>query len=125
MRNAELSACCTVAYSMSAYALRCRFYALGVEGAGMALSRRHVRVVDVEVSVDVVARLPAQLAHAFTARGSFSSDGSSKQSHHMVLSTSLASSSHAWASYALMSATLAGEVGAHLSPSPGVVQFPG
>jgi hypothetical protein len=70
---------------MSAYASRYRFCASGVEGAGMARSRRHVRIVDVEVSIDVVTRLPAQLAHVFAVRGSFSSNGSSKQSHHMVL----------------------------------------
>jgi hypothetical protein len=40
-------------------------------------------------------------------------------------SASLASSSRAWASCVLMSAPLGGEVGAHLAPSPGVVQFPG
>jgi hypothetical protein len=38
MRDAELSACWTAACSMSACASRCRFRALGVEGAGMALS---------------------------------------------------------------------------------------
>jgi hypothetical protein len=40
-------------------------------------------------------------------------------------SASLASISRAWASCALMSAPLAGEVGARLAPSLGVVQFPG
>jgi hypothetical protein len=38
MRDAELSACCAAACSMSAYASRCRFCASGVEGAGMAHS---------------------------------------------------------------------------------------
>jgi hypothetical protein len=51
----------------------------------LACTRGRVRVVDVEVSVDVVARLPAQLARAFAARGSFSSDGGAKQSHHVIL----------------------------------------
>jgi hypothetical protein len=37
----------------------------------------------------------------------------------------LTSSSRAWASCALMSAPLASEVGAHLAPSPRVVQFSG
>jgi hypothetical protein len=32
----------------------------------------------VEVSIDAVARLPAQLVRAFAARESFSSDGGSK-----------------------------------------------
>jgi hypothetical protein len=40
-------------------------------------------------------------------------------------SVSLASSLRAWASCALMSAPLGGEVGAHLAPRPGAVQFPG
>jgi hypothetical protein len=38
MRDAELSACCTAACSISACASRCRFHASGVEGAGMARS---------------------------------------------------------------------------------------
>jgi hypothetical protein len=38
MRDAELSACCTAACSMSACASRCRFRASGVDGAGMACS---------------------------------------------------------------------------------------
>jgi hypothetical protein len=38
MQDAELSACCTAACSMSAYALRCRFRASGVDAAGMARS---------------------------------------------------------------------------------------
>jgi hypothetical protein len=50
----------------------------------LARSRGRVRVVDVEVGVDAIARLPAQLAREFTARGSFSSDGGVKQSHHTV-----------------------------------------
>jgi hypothetical protein len=44
-----------------------------------------VRVVDVEVYVDAVARLPAQLARVFATRGSFSSDGGAKQSHRAAL----------------------------------------
>jgi hypothetical protein len=38
MRDAELSAYCRAAYSLSACASRCRFCASGVEGAGMARS---------------------------------------------------------------------------------------
>jgi hypothetical protein len=38
MRDAELAACWTAAFSMSACASRCRFRASGVEGAGMARS---------------------------------------------------------------------------------------
>jgi hypothetical protein len=48
-------------------------------------SQGHVRVVDVEVSIDALEGLLAQLARAFTARGSFSSDGGTKQSYRAVL----------------------------------------
>jgi hypothetical protein len=44
----------------------------------LARSRGRVQVVDVEVGVDALAGLPAQLARAFAARGSFSSDGGVK-----------------------------------------------
>jgi hypothetical protein len=46
---------------------------------------RHVWVVDVEVIVDALAGLPAQLARAFAARGSLCSDGGAKQSYRAVL----------------------------------------
>jgi hypothetical protein len=51
----------------------------------LARSWGRVRVVDVEVSIDEVARLPAQLERAFAACRSFSSDGGAKQSHRAVL----------------------------------------
>jgi hypothetical protein len=44
-----------------------------------------VRVVDVEVDVDALEGLLAQLARAFAARKGFSSDGGSKQPHRGVL----------------------------------------
>jgi hypothetical protein len=50
----------------------------------LACSRGRVRVVDVEVGVDAVTGLPAQLARAFAARGSFSGDGGVKQSYRAV-----------------------------------------
>jgi hypothetical protein len=50
----------------------------------LARSRGCVRVVDVEVGVDALVGLPAQLARAFAARGSFSSDGDAKQSYRAV-----------------------------------------
>jgi hypothetical protein len=49
----------------------------------LALSRGRVRVVDVEVGVDALEGLPAQLARAFSARGSFS-NGGAKQSYRAV-----------------------------------------
>jgi hypothetical protein len=126
MRDAKLSAGCMAACSMSAYVLRCRFRASGVEGAGMARGRGELLarswgrawVVDVEVGVDALAGLLAQLARAFAARGGFPSESamearSSRTARYS--SASLASSSRAWASCALMSALHGGEVGAHLA----------
>jgi hypothetical protein len=51
----------------------------------LARSRGRVRIVDVEVGVDAIAGLPAQLARAFAARGGFSHDGGAEQSHRAVL----------------------------------------
>jgi hypothetical protein len=44
-----------------------------------------VQVIDVEVSVDALAGLLAQLTRTFAARGGFPSDGGSKQPHRAVL----------------------------------------
>jgi hypothetical protein len=92
MRDTDLSAYWTAACSMSTCASRCRFRASGVEGAGMAhssvaalaRSRGRVRVVDVEVGVNAVAGLSAQLARAFAARGGFPRHGGAKQLHSAV-----------------------------------------
>jgi hypothetical protein len=46
----------------------------------LACSWGRARVVNVEVGVDALAGLLAQLARAFAARGGFSSDGGAKQS---------------------------------------------
>jgi hypothetical protein len=51
----------------------------------LACSRGRVRVVDVEVSVDAIAGLSAQLACSFAARGGFPGDGGPKQPHRAVL----------------------------------------
>jgi hypothetical protein len=48
-------------------------------------SRGRVRVVDIEVDVDALVGLLTQLARAFAARGGFSGDGGSKQSHRAIL----------------------------------------
>jgi hypothetical protein len=48
-------------------------------------ARRRVWVVDIEVGIDAFANLLAQLAHTFTARRGFSSNGGAQQSHHAVL----------------------------------------
>jgi hypothetical protein len=44
-----------------------------------------VRVVNIEVGVDAIAGLSAQLARTFTARGGFPGDGGPKQPHRAVL----------------------------------------
>jgi hypothetical protein len=75
MRDAELSACCTAACSMS----------LRLTVQLLARSRGRVRVVDVEVGVDAFAGLLARLARAFAARESFPSDGGTKQLYCVVL----------------------------------------
>jgi hypothetical protein len=51
----------------------------------LARSRGRVRIVDVEVSVDVIAGLPAQFTRALAARGGFSRDRGVKQPHRAVL----------------------------------------
>jgi hypothetical protein len=51
----------------------------------LARSRGRVWVVDVEVDVDALACLLAQLARAFAARGGFPGDGGAKQTHGAVL----------------------------------------
>jgi hypothetical protein len=65
----------------------------------------------------VVTGLPAQLTRAFAARGGFPRDGGSEQRTERYSSASLASSSRAWASCALMSAPLGGEGGGALGPA--------
>jgi hypothetical protein len=51
----------------------------------LACSRGRVWIVDVEVGVDAIAGLPAQLARAFATRGGFSCNRGAKQSHRAVL----------------------------------------
>ncbi len=93
----------------------------------LARSRGCVWIVDVEVDVDAIAGLLAQLTRAFAARGGFSRDGGAGSNRIVRYSSaSLASSSRAWASCALMSAPLGGEGGRSAwPPQPRTVQFPG
>jgi hypothetical protein len=51
----------------------------------LARSRGRVRIVDIEVGVDAIAGLPAQLTRAFAAREGFSRDRGAKQPHRAVL----------------------------------------
>jgi hypothetical protein len=51
----------------------------------LARPRRRVRVIDVEVSVDAVTGLFAQLPRAFVARGGFPSHGGVEQPHRSIL----------------------------------------
>jgi hypothetical protein len=51
----------------------------------LACSWGHIWVVDVEVGVDAITGLSAQLARAFAARGGFPCDGGARQPHRVVL----------------------------------------
>jgi hypothetical protein len=51
----------------------------------LARSRGRVQIVDVEVGVDAVTGLSAQLASAFAVRGGFPGNGGLKQPHRAVL----------------------------------------
>jgi hypothetical protein len=136
MRDAELSACWTAACSMSTCASRCRFRASGVEGAGMArssaatamsfwLARGGVSGSSMLKSVLMRSRacLPNSRARSPRAEASPAIEAGSNRTV-WYSSASLASSSRAWASCALMSAALGGEGGGALAPQPGAVQFP-
>jgi hypothetical protein len=51
----------------------------------LAGSRGRIRIVDVEVGVDAIAGLSAQLTRAFAARGGLPCDRGAKQPHRAVL----------------------------------------
>jgi hypothetical protein len=122
---------------MSACASQCRFCASGIEGAGMARSSvaavmsfwlARGGVLGLLTSKSALMRSRAYLpsSHARSPRVEASPAMEVRSSRTARYSSaSLASSSRAWASCALMSAPLASEVGARLAPCPGVVQFPG
>jgi hypothetical protein len=50
----------------------------------LARSRGRIRVVDVEVGIDTIAGLSAQLTRTFATRGGFPRDGGAKQPHGAV-----------------------------------------
>jgi hypothetical protein len=85
MWDAKLSTCCTAACSMRACASQCRFLERRGHGHGSEQRRCYdelltraqwsVWVVDIEVGVDALAGLLAQLAHVFAARRGFSGNG--------------------------------------------------
>jgi hypothetical protein len=50
----------------------------------LACPRRHVRVVDIEVGVDAVAGLYAQLPRALAAREGFACHGGAEQPHRPI-----------------------------------------
>jgi hypothetical protein len=129
MRDAELSACWTAACSMSACALRCRFRASGVEGAGMArssvaeamsfwLARGGVSGSSTLKSALMRLRACLSSSRARSPRAE-ASPAIEARSNRIVRysSASLASSSRAWASCALMSPPLGGEGGRALGPA--------
>jgi hypothetical protein len=137
MRDAELSACWTASCSMSACASRCRFCASGVEGAGMArssvaatmsfwLTRGGVSGLSMLKSALMRSRacLPSSRASSLRAEASPVMEA---RSNHFVRysSASLASSSRAWASCALMSAPSAVREEGRLAPQAGAIRSPG
>jgi hypothetical protein len=136
MRDAELSACWTAACSMSACASWCRFRASGVEGAGMArsnvaaamsfwLARGGVSRLSTLKSVLMRSRacLPSSRARSPRAEASPSIEARSNCTV-WYSSASLASSSRAWASCALMSAPSVVRGEGRLAPQPGAIQSP-
>jgi hypothetical protein len=127
-RDAKLSACWTAACSMSACASRCRFRASGIEGAGMArssiatamsfwLARGGVSGLSTLKSALMRSRacLPNSRARSLRAEASLAIEARSNRTVRYS-SASLASSSCAWASCALMSAPLDGEGEGRLAP---------
>jgi hypothetical protein len=129
MRDAELSACWTAACSMSACASRCRFRASGVEGAGMArssvaaamsfwLARGGVSGLSTLKSALMRSRacMPSSRARSPRAEASPAIEARSNRTVRYS-SASLASSSRAWASCALISAPVGGEGAGALGPA--------
>jgi hypothetical protein len=129
MRDAELSACCTAACSMSACAS-------GVEGAGMArssvaaalsfcLARGGVLGLSTLKSALMRSQacLPSSRARSPRAEASPAMDARTSCTARYS-SASLASILHAWASCTLMSAPLGGE-GEALGPAPWCGPVPG
>jgi hypothetical protein len=132
MRDAELSACWTAACSISACASRCRFRTSGVEGAGMARSSVAAAmsfwlacggVSGLSTLMRSRACLPNSRACSPRAEASPAIEARSNRTVRYS-SASLASSSRAWASCALMSppSTVRGE--GRFALQPCVVQFP-
>jgi hypothetical protein len=129
MRDAELSACWTTACSMSACASRCRFRASGVEGAGMArnsvaaamsfwLARGGVSGLSTLKSALMRSRACMPSSRARSPRTEASPAMEARSSRTVRYSSaSLASSSRAWASCALISAPVGGEGVGALGPA--------
>jgi hypothetical protein len=129
MRDAELSARWRAASSMSACASQCRFCASGVEGAGMAcssvaaamsfwLARGGVLGSSTLKSVLMRSRACRPNSHASSPRAEASPAMEARSNRTArYSSTSLASSSCAWANCTLTSAPLGGEGGGALGPA--------
>jgi hypothetical protein len=137
MRGTELSACCTAPCLMSACASRCRFRASGVDGAGMARSSVAAAtsfcfarggVFGLSTSKLMLMRsqacLPSSRARSPRAEASPAMEARSSRTARYS-SVTLASSSSASASCALMSAPLDGEGGGTLGPAPWCGPVPG
>jgi hypothetical protein len=81
-----------------------------------------VRIVDVEVRVDVITGLPAQLTRAFAARRGFPRDGGAKQPHRAVLLRQFGLELTCLGQLCVDVGPLGGEGGGRLAPQPGAVQ---
>jgi hypothetical protein len=90
----------------------------------LACSRRRVRVVDVEVGINAIAGLPAQLPRAFAARGCFPRNGGAKQPHRAVLFRQLGLELARLGQLRVDVGPLGGEGGGRLALRPGAIQSP-
>jgi hypothetical protein len=92
----------------------------------LARSRGFAWIVDVEVGVDAIAGLSAQLACAFATRGGFPGDGGTKQPHRALLLRELGLKLTCLGQLCVdvgPPSVVRGE--GRLAPHPGAAQFPG
>jgi hypothetical protein len=91
----------------------------------LARSRGRVYVVDVEVGVDALGGLLAQLTHAFATHGGFPGDGGSKQPYRAVLLRELGFKLTCLSQLRVDVGPLSGEEGGALGPAPWCGPVPG
>jgi hypothetical protein len=88
-------------------------------------SRGRVQIVDVEVGVDAITGLPAQLTRVFASRGGFSRDRGAEQLHRVVFFRQLGFKLACLGQLRIDVGPLGGEGEGRLAPQPCAVQFPG